>query len=216
MIFKSIPSPGQGLTGLVDRGDPAVGRHDPLSVVHAAHVRLVDELCPARQAGEDIAVDCGSLHLPEVGGYHAEHAHKLRHALVGGQPQRGGGRDDDPVLLGADIVRQGAVLAAEVGFVDDLVIPRHIVGPGDDLIQPHRLGGQGVSPVERSQRGGGIVADAGEIVLDALPGNDLAVAPLGDGDVGVEALVGHRRLDDLAGVLDLHLDRRLVQAVMIR
>ena len=85
----SISGSGQGFAGLIDRGDPAVSRHDPLSVVHAAHIRLVDKLGAAGQAGEDIAVNCRSFHLPEVGRNHTEHAHKLGDAFVGGQPQRG-------------------------------------------------------------------------------------------------------------------------------
>ena len=36
MVFKSVPCPGQRFTGFINRGDPAVRRHDPLPVVHAA------------------------------------------------------------------------------------------------------------------------------------------------------------------------------------
>ncbi|CAN4014237.1 DUF2508 domain-containing protein, partial [Dysosmobacter welbionis] len=45
---------------------------------------------------------------------------------------------------------------------------------------------------------------------------DLHIAGLLDGDVGVEALVGHGGFHDLPGVLDLHLDGSLVQAIEIR
>ena len=37
-----------------------------------------------------------------------------------------------------------------------------------------------------------------------------------DGYVGVETLVGHGRLDDLSGKLNLHLNGGLVQAVKVR
>ena len=145
MLTGSIPGAGQGLAGGVDSGDPAVCGHDPLAVVHAAHIRLVGELRAVLEAGEHSAVYLRGLHLPEVAGHHAEHHHELSDVLVVRQAQGGGGSRDDLVLLGAQVVRQGPVLvAAEVGLVDDLVAAPNVVGTGDDLVQPDR-GGQGDS-----------------------------------------------------------------------
>ena len=208
-----ITRAGQGLGGLVDRSHPSAGSHDPLTVIHTAHIRLIDELGPSGKPGHHVAVHLRRFHLAEVSGDDAEGEHELGDILIGGKAKSGGGGVQHVVLLGVQVVVHGAVLAVQIGLEHDLVIALHVVGAGDDLIQPHRLGGQGITPVERGERGGGIVGNAAEIVSDLLAGHDLGVAGLLDGDVGVQALVGHRCLDDLAGVLDLHLDGGLVQAV---
>ena len=166
--------------------------------------------------GVDGGIDLGRLHLPEVGGHHAEGHHEFGDVLVGGQAQGGPGGVQYIVLLGAQVVRQGAPSAAtQVGLVDHLIIARHVVGASDNLVQPHRLAGQSVSPIERCKAGGGVVADAAEIVADLLAGHNLHIAGLLDAYIGVEALVGHSHLDNLAGKLDLHLDGGLVQAVKV-
>ncbi len=108
----SVSGAGQGLGGLhglVYRGDPAVGGHDPLFVMNAAHIRLVDELSAALEPGDDIAVDLGSLHLPEVGGHDAEDEHDLRHILAGGQAQGRRRSRHDGVPGGAQVVRDDPV-----------------------------------------------------------------------------------------------------------
>jgi len=66
-----------GCRGLIDRGHPAVSRHDPLLIVNAAHVRLVDELSAALEPGDRISVDLRRLHLSEVGRNDAEDKHHL-------------------------------------------------------------------------------------------------------------------------------------------
>ena len=49
-----------------------------------------------------------------------------------------------------------------------------------------------------------------------MAGHNLHIAGLLDAYIGVEALVGHGCLDNLAGKLNLHLDGGLIQAVEIR
>ena len=138
---------GQGVCGLVDPGHPPGGGHDPLAVVHAAHIRLVDELAAAGEPGIDGGIDLGRLHLPEVGGNHAEGHHELGDILVGGQAQGGLGGIQHIVLLGTQVVVHGTVVGVEVGLVDHLIIPWHVVGAGNNLVQPHRLAGQGIAPI---------------------------------------------------------------------
>ena len=101
-----IAGAGQGLAGLINSGDPAGGRHDPLAVVDAAHIRLIDELRAAREPRDHIAVHSRRLYLPEVGGYHAEGCHKLRDVLIGGKTQCRGRCVQHIVLRGTQIVRQ--------------------------------------------------------------------------------------------------------------
>ena len=83
---KPKPVRGRGLEG-VDLRHPPGGSHDPLSVIDAAHIRLIDEVAAAFGLGHHGAVDHGRFYLPEVGGDHAEHEHDLRHILIGCQPQ---------------------------------------------------------------------------------------------------------------------------------
>ncbi len=143
-----IAGAGQGLggrRGLVDRGHPSVGRHDPLLIVDAAHVRLVDELRTALEPGDHFAVDLGRFHLPEVGRYDAEDEHDLCDILIGGKTESRGRRRQDGVSGCAQIVRDDTVgLAAEVRLVDDLVAALDVIGAGDDFVQPQG-GGQGNS-----------------------------------------------------------------------
>ena len=56
MAAGLVAGAGQGLGGLVDLGHPAGGGHDPLAVVDAAHIRLVDELGASGEPGDHIAV----------------------------------------------------------------------------------------------------------------------------------------------------------------
>ena len=56
-LLESIAGAGQGLRGLVDLGHPPGGGHNPLAVVHAAHVRLVDELAATGKPGVDGGID---------------------------------------------------------------------------------------------------------------------------------------------------------------
>ena len=127
----SVSSPRQGLSGLVDPGHPAGGGHDPLPVMDAAGVRLVDDLAAADEPLTGGAVDDGGLHLPEIGGYDSEHHHKFRHLFPGGQTQGRGRGVQYIVLLGAEVVRQyppGTVAVG--GLVDDLVAAGDIPGAG--------------------------------------------------------------------------------------
>ena len=212
-----IPRSGEGRRRCVDLRHPAGGGHDPLAVVDAAYVRLVHKLASALGPGHNSAVDLGGFHLPEVGGNDAEHKHHLCDVLVGRQPQGHGGRLQHIVLLGVQAVRQHTVVGpGEIGLVDDLVAASGIVGAGGDLRQPYRLHGQGIPPIERGERRGGVVADVGERVADVLTGHDLGIAGFLDCHVGIKALVGHGRFDDLAGVFDLHVDGGLVQGVEVR
>ena len=111
---------------------------------------------------------------------------------------------------GAQIVVHSAILAVKIGFKHDLVIPLHVVSAGGDFVQPHRLGRQGIPPVKAGERGGGIVGDAGEIISELLAGHDLHEAGFLNGDVGIQGLVGHGRLDNLAGMLNLHINGSFV------
>ena len=121
------------------------------------------------------------------------------------------------VLHGAQVIIHGAPgTVAEVGLVDHLVVPGHIVGAGDDLVQPYCLGGQDIPPEEGGQAGRGVVGDAAEIILDGLAGHDLRISCLFDADIGIETLVCHGRLDDLTGKLQLHLYGGLVQTIKLR
>ena len=161
--MRLITRPGQGLGGGVDLRHPPGGSHDPLSVIDAAHIRLIDELAAAFDPGHHGAVDHGRFHLPEVGGHDAKHEHHLCDILVGPQPQGHRRGVQHIVLLRVQAVRQHTVLApAEIGLVDDFIVSSSIVGAGGDLRQPHRLHGQGIAPVERCERSRGVVGDAGE------------------------------------------------------
>ena len=121
------------------------------------------------------------------------------------------------VLHSAQVIIHGAPgTVAEVGLVDHLVVPGHIVGAGDDLVQPYCLGGQDIPPEEGGQAGRGVVGDAAEIILDGLAGHDLRISCLFDADIGIETLVCHGRLDDLTGKLQLHLYGGLVQTIKLR
>ena len=51
---------------------------------------------------------------------------------------------------------------------------------------------------------------------DLLTGHDFHIAGLFDAHIGVETLVGHSRLDDLALMLDLHLNGCFIQAIEVR
>lgn len=53
-------------------------------------------------------------------------------------------------------------------------------------------------------------------MIDLLARHDLHIPCLLDADVGIEALIGHSCLDDLALMLNLHLNGRFVQAVEVR
>lgn len=55
-----------------------------------------------------------------------------------------------------------------------------------------------------------------EVIADLLARHDLHIPCLLDADVGIEALIGHSCLDDLALMLNLHLNGRFVQAVEVR
>ena len=212
-----ITGAGQGLAGGVNSGDPTGGRHDPLPIVDAACIRRVDKLRTAGELGKGLAVHAGGFHLPEVGGDDAERRHELRHILVGGKPQRRGGSIQHIVLAGGKVIRQRAPgIAAEICAVHDLIISRGIPRAGVNGLETNRLGRQSVSPIKRFQRRGGIVGDAGKVVADELPRHDLHIAGFLDGNVGRQALVSHACLDDLTGVLDLHLNGCLIQSVKLR
>ena len=73
-----------------------------------------------------------------------------------------------------------------------------------------------VPPIEGRERRGGVVGDVGEGVTDILSGHDLGIAGFLNGHIGVKALVGHSRFDDLPSVFDLHVDGGLVQGVEVR
>lgn len=77
-------------------------------------------------------------------------------------------------------------------------------------------GQSALPPIEIFKAGGGVVGDVGEVIANRLAGHDLHKAGFFDGHVGVQALVGHSRFDDLTGELDLHLNGRLIQAVETR
>lgn len=72
-----------------------------------------------------------------------------------------------------------------------------------------------LSPVERGQAGSRVVSDPTEIVADGLARHNLHIASFLDTDIGVEALVGHGHLYDLASKLNLHLNGGLVQAIKL-
>ena len=155
--------------------------------------------------------------MPEVGGHDAEYEHHFRDVLVGRQPQGHGGRLQHIILLGVQAVRQYTVVRpTEISLVDNLIAAGGIVGAGGNLRQPHCLHRQGFTPVERRERRGGVVADIGEGVADVLTRHDLGIACFLNGHVGVKALVGHSRFDDLPLMLDLHLNGGLVQGVKVR
>ena len=121
------------------------------------------------------------------------------------------------VLHGAQVIIHGAPgTVAEVGLVDHLIVPGHIVGAGDDLVQPYCLGGQGILPEEGGQAGRGVVGDAPEIILDGLAGHDLRISCLFDADIGIEAFICHGSFDDLTGEFQLYLYGGLVQAIKLR
>ncbi|CAN4002423.1 Inner membrane protein ypdA, partial [Dysosmobacter welbionis] len=207
----------QGLAGSINSGDPAGGGHDPLPVVDAARVRLINELCTAGELGKCLAVHAGGLHLTEVGGDDAERSHKLRHILVGGKPQRRGGSIQHIIFGCAQVIRQRAPgIAAEICAVHDLIISRGIPCAGVDGLKPNRLDGQGVTPIKRFKRRGGIVGNTGEVVADELPRHDLHITGFLDGNVGRQTLVGHSRLDDLTGILNFYLNGCLIQPVKLR
>ena len=137
--------------------------------------------------------------------------------LVGGKSQRRGGSVQHIIFGCAQVIRQCAPgIAAEICAVHDLIVSRGIPRASIDGLEPNRLDGQGVTPIKRFQRRGGIVGNTGEVVADKLPRHDLHIAGFLDGNVGRQALIGHACLDDLTGVLDLHLNGRLIQPVKFR
>ena len=115
---------------------------------------------------------------------------------TGTEAQHCGGRIQHVVLLSAEIIRQyPPVVAAVVGLVNDLVVAGYVVGSSHDFVQ-RRKGRQGVSPVERLQGCSGIVGDTGKIIPQRLTRDRFHISGLLDADIGIQALVGHGRLDE--------------------
>ena len=79
-----ITRPGQGRGFAVYIGDPTGNGLNPLTVIGAAHIGLVDERS-GRQAGPSGAVEIGLLHLGKASGSLTEHEHDLCHPLVSGK-----------------------------------------------------------------------------------------------------------------------------------
>ena len=70
-----ISSPRQRLGGFVNRGHPSGGGHDPLSIMDAADVCLVDHLAAAGQPLAGDTVYHWRLHLPKIRGHDSEGHH---------------------------------------------------------------------------------------------------------------------------------------------
>ena len=135
--MKSLISiPRQRLGGFVNRGHPSGGGHDPLSIMDAADVCLVDHLTAAGQPLAGDTVYHRRLHLPEIRGHDSKGHHELRHPLTGTEAQHCGGGIQHIDPLGAEIIRQyPPVVAAVVGLVNDLVVAGYIVGSSHDFVQ---------------------------------------------------------------------------------
>ena len=59
---------GRGSAALVDLGHPPGGGHNPLAVIHAAHIRLVDELAATGKPGVDGGIDLGASTCRKLAG----------------------------------------------------------------------------------------------------------------------------------------------------
>ena len=139
---RLISGSGQGFSRLIDFGHPSRGGHDPLAVMDAAGIRLVDDLAAAGEPLAGRAIHYGRLHLTEVGRHDPEHHHKLRHLLPGGKTQGRRRGVQHIVLLGGEVVRQHPPgISREGGLIDDLVAALDVPGAGDDFLQV-RKGGQ--------------------------------------------------------------------------
>ena len=209
-----IPGLGQRGGLAVNGGNPAGDGLHPDPVVHAAHIRDVDETAASGQAGQSGTLDLGLLHLGEASGGLPEDEHHFRHPLIGCEAQGGGGCLQGVVSAGGQVVRQRPVLAA-VHPVGDLIHAGEVVGAGDDGVQPH-LCWEGVPPIEGLEHDIGIVGDAGQDIVHRLACHGLPGSGLGDGHPGGQALVGHLEAEDLALMLQVGGQLLVTHAVVGR
>ena len=197
------------IAGLGQRGHDGLAVHgsyppghslDPDPAMDAAYVGNVHK-GRGRDALDGSTIQHGLLHLGETSGGLTEHEHHLGDALVGGQPQGGGGRRQGVVLAGGQVIRQRSGFAA-VDAVGDLIGAGEIVGAGHNGVQPH-LGGQGVPPIEGSEHDVGAVGNVAEHIAHRLARHDLFGSGFGDGNAGGQRLIRDLKADDLSRVFQI-------------